>query len=95
MSIIAPAGTGQSPDTVTRTSPLAVAPAGTAQIPDTITRTSPIAPAGVVQTPQTVTSSPPLAPAASPTALTAIDTRTNPQPINQSGTSGTLVNTSA
>ncbi|MEA2756984.1 MAG: hypothetical protein QOJ54_3273, partial [Aliidongia sp.] len=42
-----------------------------------------------------VTSSPPLAPAASPTALTAIDTRTNPQPINQNGTSGTLVNTSA
>jgi hypothetical protein len=93
MSIIAPAGTAQSPDTVTRTSPLAVAPAGTAQIPLTIT--SPIAPASVVQTPQTVTSSPPLAPAASPTALTAIDTRTNPQPINQSGTSGTLVNTSA
>ncbi|MEA2755066.1 MAG: hypothetical protein QOJ54_1355, partial [Aliidongia sp.] len=27
------------------------------------------------------------------TALAAADTRTNPQPINQNGTSGTLVNT--
>jgi hypothetical protein len=52
-----------------------------------------IAPAGVAQVPNTATPSPPLAPAAAPTALAAADTRTNPQPINQNGTSGTLVNT--
>jgi hypothetical protein len=72
-----------------------IAPAGTAQAPDTVTRTSPFAPVSTGPAPGAVTSSPPLAPAASPTALTAIDTRTNPQPINQNGTSGTLVNTSA
>jgi hypothetical protein len=72
-----------------------VSPLATGQAPSTITRSSPIAiaPLATGQSPQTVTPSPPLAPAAGPTALAAADIQTNPQPINQNGTSGTLVNT--
>jgi hypothetical protein len=71
-----------------------IVPAGTGQSPDTITRTSPIVPAGTAQFPDTVTRTSPIAPAATPTIPTAADNPTTPQPINQNGTAGTLVNTS-